>query len=52
MANSPGWIENDPTLIQSFAPFTSERLRGSTAGIITSTMPTRPSVYAYRETTL
>jgi hypothetical protein len=27
-------------------------LLGSTAGIITSTMPTRPRVYAYRDTTL
>jgi hypothetical protein len=37
-------------MIHSLAPLISENRDGSTAGIITSTMPTRPSVYAYRET--
>jgi hypothetical protein len=50
LANSPGWIEKPPTMIHSFAPLISDMLRGSTAGIMTRTMPARPSVYAYRET--
>ena len=49
MANSPGWIEKPPILIHSLAPLISEYRAGSSAGISTSTMPARPSVYAYRD---
>ena len=44
LANSPGWMLKPPTLIHSLAPLISESDAGSTTGIITSTMPARPSV--------
>src|SRR3712207_7531690 len=46
-------FRSKPKLIHSLAgaPLTLARLAGSTAGIITRTMPVRPSVYAYREST-
>lgn len=47
MANSPGWKENPPTLIQILAPFTA----GKKIGTIIRTRAVATERYAYRWST-
>ena len=44
LANSPGWMVKPGRMIQFLAPLISENRAGSTAGIASSTSPTKPVV--------
>ncbi len=44
LANSPGWMEKPGSFNHTFAPLTSERELGSTAGSASATSPISPAV--------